>query len=46
MSENTLSIALADDDEDDRLLFKMAMENLKVNTELSIFNNGQELMIT
>jgi len=44
MSENTLSIALADDDEDDRLLFKMAMENLKVNTELSIFNNGQELM--
>jgi len=44
MSENTLYIALADDDEDDRMLFKKAMENLKVNTELSVFNNGQELM--
>ncbi|WP_373516575.1 response regulator [Pricia sp.] len=44
MSENTLYIALADDDADDRLLFRNAMENLRINTELSIFNNGQELI--
>jgi len=44
MSENTLYIALADDDEDDRMLFEKAMENLKVDTELSIFTNGQGLM--
>ncbi|MGO3182067.1 MAG: response regulator [Aequorivita sp.] len=44
MNDKTLHIILADDDEDDRLLFKKAMENLKVNTELSLFNDGQQLM--
>ena len=41
MSKNTLFIALADDNEDDRLRFKKAMENLKINTELSILTMGK-----
>lgn len=44
MALQTLNIALADDDEDDRLLFKDAMEELKIKTKLSLFNNGKELM--
>lgn len=44
IDKETLHIVLADDDEDDRLLFKKAMENLKVNTELSLYTDGQQLM--
>jgi CheY-like chemotaxis protein len=44
MSLHILNIALADDDEDDRMLFKMAIEELNVNTEISFFENGQGLM--
>ena len=44
MNRNILKIILADDDEDDRLLFKKAMKKLKVNTKLSLFNDGQQLM--
>lgn len=44
MNSKFLQIVLADDDEDDRLLFKKAMENLKVNTELSLYTDGQQLM--
>lgn len=44
MALHTLNIALADDDEDDRLLFKDAIEELKIKTKLSLFNNGKELM--
>ncbi len=44
MNKENLHIVLADDDEDDRLLFKKAMENLKVNTDLTLFNEGQQLM--
>lgn len=39
-----LNIALADDDEDDRLLFKEAIEEIPIETKLSLFNHGQELM--
>jgi CheY-like chemotaxis protein len=43
-SANLLNIVLADDDEDDRLLFKEAIEEIEIKTRLSLFNNGQELM--
>jgi CheY-like chemotaxis protein len=39
-----LNIALADDDEDDRMLFKEAIGEIPIRTKLSIFSNGQELM--
>ena len=44
MSLKILNIALADDDEDDRLLFKEAIEEIHMETRLSLFNHGQELM--
>ena len=44
MALHTLNIALADDDEDDRLLFKDAIEEIKIKTKLSLFTNGKELM--
>lgn len=44
MYNEKLHIILADDDEDDRLLFKMALDKLKVNTEFSMFINGKQLM--
>ncbi|GBF20405.1 response regulator rcp1 [Arenibacter sp. NBRC 103722] len=44
MPLQTLNIALADDDEDDRTLFKKAMSEIKIKTKLSLFNNGKELM--
>ncbi|GGW34610.1 response regulator [Arenibacter certesii] len=44
MPFKTLNIALADDDQDDRLLFKEAIEEIKIKTKLSLFKNGQELM--
>ncbi len=39
-----LHIILAEDDSDDRLLFKEAIEELPVSVQLNIFNNGDELM--
>ncbi len=39
-----LNVALADDDEDDRMLFREAIEEIEIQTKLSTFNNGQELM--
>ncbi len=44
MSIKILNIALADDDEDDRLLFKEAIEEIPIETKLSLFNHGEELM--
>lgn len=44
MYNETLHILIADDDEDDRLLFQMAIDKIKINTELSLFINGKELM--
>lgn len=37
-------IILVDDDEDDRDLFSEAFENLQVEAELLLFENGQELL--
>lgn len=44
MALHIMNIALADDDEDDRILFMEAMDQISIRTNLSIFTNGQELM--
>lgn len=44
MSLEILNIALADDDEDDRMIFNEVIEELDMKTKLSLFKNGQELM--
>ena len=44
MEKDYIHIILADDDEDDRLLFTDAFEELKINTKVNTFNDGVELM--
>ena len=44
MQKDFTLITLADDDEDDRLLFTDAFDELKINTVVSTFKNGQLLM--
>lgn len=45
MSNNKpLQILLADDDEDDRLFFKEALEAIKIKTNITTVNDGIELM--
>ncbi len=44
MTHDELFILLADDDEDDRLFFKDAIEELKVRTVVSTVNDGVQLM--
>lgn len=44
MHQDQLRILLADDDEDDRLFFKDAFEEIKIKSELLMFNDGVELM--
>jgi CheY-like chemotaxis protein len=44
MNHDALHILLADDDEDDRLFFKDAIDELKVKTIVTIVNDGVELM--
>ncbi|MEO8086830.1 MAG: response regulator [Bacteroidota bacterium] len=44
MSRNTLHILLADDDADDRLFFKEAIEEVKIKTILTTVKNGVQLM--
>ncbi len=39
-----MNIILADDDEDDRLFFKEAFEEIKIKTNIKIVNDGVELM--
>ena len=39
-----MRILLADDDEDDRLFFKDAIEDLKMNTQVTTVNDGIQLM--
>jgi len=39
-----IKLVLADDDEDDCLLFKEALEELPILTNLSTVNNGEQLM--
>ncbi|HPW97993.1 MAG TPA: response regulator [Flavobacterium sp.] len=44
MQKEFLTITLADDDEDDRLFFQDAFEELKINTNVTTCNDGVELM--
>ena len=45
MNQHTpLHILLADDDEDDTFLFREALEQIPVSTNLIISENGMELM--
>ncbi|MBU2948849.1 response regulator [Zobellia uliginosa] len=44
MDNKLLNIVLADDDEDDRMLFSEAIDEIGIRTKLSLFKHGQELM--
>ena len=44
MKSKQLNILLADDDTDDRIFFKQALEELKQSTHLTTVNDGEELM--
>lgn len=44
MNNNALNILLADDDEDDRLFFKDAFEEIKIQTEVAFVCDGFQLM--
>jgi CheY-like chemotaxis protein len=44
MQKEHITIALADDDEDDRLFFEDAFEELKINTVVKTLCDGEELM--
>ena len=44
MKNEPLQILLADDDETDRILFKEAFEELKIQTTVHTFDNGVQLM--
>lgn len=44
MRPNPLRIMLADDDEDDRLFFKEAFDEVKINHTITTFNDGVQLM--
>lgn len=44
MHGDYIHIILADDDEDDRLFFKDAFDELKINTKVQTYNDGVELM--
>ena len=43
-NSDQMNIFLADDDEDDRSLFKLAFDETKLNSNLSLFKSGNELM--
>lgn len=45
MEKEYIHIILADDDEDDRMFFTDAFEELKINTKVQTFINGLELMV-
>lgn len=44
MNTTPLHILLADDDEDDRLIFKDAIHEVKVKTKVTMVNDGVQLM--
>ena len=44
MRPNQLNIMLADDDEDDRLFFREAFEEVKIKNQITTFNDGTQLM--
>lgn len=43
-NNDQMNIFLADDDEDDRSLFKLAFDETKLNSNLSLFKSGNALM--
>ena len=44
MQSEVIRVMLADDDEDDRLFFREAFEEIKIKTTVTTLNNGIELM--
>lgn len=44
MQHDYISITLADDDEDDRLFFTDAFDEIKINTVVNTVKNGRELL--
>ena len=44
MQNDSIYVLLADDDEDDRLFFKVAFESIKIKTLVKTVNDGVELM--
>ena len=44
MNLDRLQIALVDDDEDDRVFFKDAIDEVQLKTSLLLFGNGQEFL--
>lgn len=44
MEKEYIHIILADDDEDDRLFFTDAFEEIKINTKVQTYKDGVELM--
>ncbi len=44
MQQDSILITLADDDEDDRLFFTDAFDEIKINTIVKTVNNGKELL--
>ncbi len=44
MNPNPLHILLADDDEDDRTIFRDAINEIKVKTKITMVNDGVQLM--
>lgn len=44
MQHDSILITLAEDDEDDRLFFTDAFDELKINTIVNTVNNGKELL--
>lgn len=44
MESKIINILLADDDKDDRLFFKQALDELSISSNLTTVNDGEELM--
>src|SRR4029453_2643822 len=44
MDQTPLHILLADDDEDDRMIFKDALDAVKVKSKVTLVNDGVQLM--
>ncbi|PKQ45172.1 response regulator [Confluentibacter flavum] len=44
MRDNMFNLILVDDDEDDRMLFTEALEEISIQTKLLLFKHGQELL--
>jgi CheY-like chemotaxis protein len=44
MNTKPIQILLADDDEDDRLFFKDTIDSLTISTQLTMVENGKEMM--